>query len=329
MSRVARSAAAALPPAPETSGLLVVDKPAGPTSHDVVAIVRRALGAPGAGHLGTLDPAATGLLLVALGAATRCIHLWQGGEKTYEAEFRFGVETSTDDMAGEVVTRREVNVDEAAIRAASVPLTGDLRQVPPMVSALKVGGRRLHEMARAGLTVERAARPVRVSEWTWLEFRLPEARARIRCSGGTYVRALARDLGDTLGCGAALSALRRTRSEPFGLERAVTLEDLRARNASELWSQGGIPLGEALTGRPGLELSAEETEKLGHGNPFPRAVAGLPVAADSAANDPLVLRDEAGTPLALAERRPDPFDPAVTWIQPRVVFPWAVDEGRP
>ncbi|MEO5618399.1 MAG: tRNA pseudouridine(55) synthase TruB [Candidatus Eisenbacteria bacterium] len=360
MSRAARSAPAIVPPAPETSGLLMVDKPAGPTSHDIVAIVRRALSAPGAGHLGTLDPPATGLLVVALGAATRCIHLWQGGEKTYEATLAFGVETSTDDLAGEVVARHEDRVDEAAIRAAALALTGEILQVPPMVSALKVRGRRLHEMARAGLTVERVARRVRVTEWTWLEFNWPEARARIRCSGGTYVRALARDLGAALGCGAALSALRRLRSEPFGLEHAVTCDELRTRDAASLWASGGIPLAAALAGRPGLEITAEEAEKLAHGNPFPRSVdafalptgagmaggpgaAGAVVgAADGAADGKpaadsgseakdgtLVLWDTAKIPLALAAWRPDPLDPALGWIRPRVVFPWALGErGR-
>jgi tRNA pseudouridine55 synthase len=321
----ARSPVAPLPPAPETSGLLVVDKPAGPTSHDVVAIVRRALASPGAGHLGTLDPPATGLLLVALGAATRCIHLWQGGEKTYEATFSFGVETSTDDLAGEVTARREVNVDEDAIRAATLPLTGDLLQVPPMVSALKVRGRRLHEMARAGLTVEREARPVRVSEWTWLEFRLPEARALIRCSGGTYVRALARDLGAALGCGAALSALRRLRSEPFGLEHAVTVDELRSETPAALWAKGGIPLASGLRSQPAFVITEEEGRKLAHGNPFPRPIEDFAVALGAMAPaESVVLWHAAGTPLALAEWRADPLDPALGWIRPRVVFPWAV-----
>jgi len=291
--------------------------------------VRRALGAPGAGHLGTLDPPATGLLLVAVGAATRCLALWQGGEKTYEVTLRFGVETATDDLAGEVVARRDVEASEEAIRAAALAFSGDTLQVPPMVSAIKVQGRRLHALARAGHTVERAPRPVHVAEWTWLEFRLPEARARIRCSGGTYVRALVRDLGAALGCGAAVAELRRLRSEPFGLDPSVTLDDLRAASPAELWSRGGIPLALALASLPSLEVAGSEVTRLGHGNPFPRPAREAPAAMATPMGEVLVLVDAGGEPLALAERRADPGDPAVAWLQPRVVFPWAVAaDGR-
>src|SRR5258706_301917 len=224
-----------LPPVPgrrdpavaEWSGLLAMDKPVGVTSHDVVDLVRRRLRAKGAGHLGTLDPGASGLLMIALGAATRCSTVWQGGEKTYEATIRFGVTTSTQDLQGEVEIERPTDaLNEPAVRDASAAFTGGLLQVPPMMSALKVGGQRLYRLARRGETVEREARPIRVAEWTWLSFQLPQARCRIRCSGGTYRRTLAHDLGEGLGTGAALRALRRLRSEPFDLERASRLRDL-------------------------------------------------------------------------------------------------------
>ncbi len=308
----------------ERSGLLAVDKPAGPTSHDVVARVRRALGAPGAGHLGTLDPPATGLLLVAVGAATRCLALWQGGEKTYDAAFRFGIETATHDLAGAPVRHSDARPGEAAIREASRALTGDLLQVPPMVSAIKVGGRRLHVLAREGRTVERAPRPVRVAVWDWLEIAPDEARARIRCSGGTYVRALARDLGRALGCGSALASLRRLRSEPFGLERSVSGAELLEGDEASLWAKGGIPLDEALAVVPSLGLTAAEAAAIGQGRAIARPAADVPAPAPTALGALLLLRGEDRTPLALAEPGPDAREAAVVRLQPRIVFPWAV-----
>jgi len=218
--------AIAASPAAPWSGLLAVDKPLGVTSHDVVEKVRRRLKARGAGHLGTLDPGASGLLLLALGAATRCIPVWQGGEKTYEGTLELGVITSTQDLQGEVLERRPLTVSGAAVREAALAFVGETEQIPPMVPALRSHGRRLYELARRGEEVERAPRKVRVTEWTWLEFALPLARFRVRCSGGTYVRTLAHDLGQRLGTGAALKALRRLRSEPFGIERAVALSEI-------------------------------------------------------------------------------------------------------
>lgn len=310
----------------ERSGLLVVDKSAGVTSHDVVELVRKKLVAPGAGHLGTLDPSATGLLLVAIGAATRCVPVWQGGEKTYEATLRLGVTTSSQDLDGEVIERREPAAGEAELRAASAALTGDLEQVPPMVSALKVGGRRLHELARRGLSVERAPRKVHVAEWTWLEFALPDARFRVRCSGGTYVRTLAHDLGQRLGCGAALASLRRLRSEPFDLARSVQVAEIRDGDRDDVWERAGIPLAAALAHLAAVTADERDADAIGHGQPLLRAAGA--VAADANDETPIVIRDEGGVPLALARRRPDPADPGRERLEPRVVMPWAVRVGR-
>jgi len=307
---------------PETSGLLAVDKAAGLTSHDVVELVRRRLGAPGAGHLGTLDPGATGLLLIAVGAATRCVPVWQRGEKTYEATIRFGVETTTQDLEGEVVARRDTIPTEPAVREATPEFVGNLSQLPPMVSAIKVGGVRLHELARRGETAERAPRRVRVEEWSWLEFALPEARCRIRCSGGTYVRTLAHDLGRRLGCGAAVATLRRLRSEPFDLSHAVTLEELRHLEPEAIWSRAAL-LRESLAHLPSFRLSEDEARRIGHGNPV-RREAGECGADRAPERLEAVLVDGEGTPLALASRR---ADPGGFWLQPQVVFPWAVREG--
>lgn len=256
---------------PAWSGLLPVDKPPGATSHDVVERVRRRLSAPGAGHLGTLDPMATGLLLVAIGSATRCIPVWRDTEKTYEAEVLFGVTTDSQDTSGAMIERRPVVFDEAAVRAATKSFTGTIEQIPPMVSALKVGGERLHRLARRGIEVERQPRRVTVSEWTWLSFDLPRARFRVRCSSGTYVRTLAHDLGQRLGSGAALAALRRTRIEPWGLERAVTWDALDALAPDRVFEHSGIPLEEALGSLPRVDLDREGALALGHGQRVPLA----------------------------------------------------------
>ena len=308
------------------AGLLLIDKPVGVTSHDVVIRVRRRLRAPGAGHLGTLDPAASGLLVVAMGAATRAIQVWQGGEKTYEGTILFGVVTATQDLQGEVLERRPVGADEAAVRAAARAFVGELDQVPPMVSALKVGGRRLHRLARRGLTVERAPRRVRVVSWEWLGFDLPEARFRVRCSSGTYVRTLAHDLGATLGCGAALKALRRTRSEPFDLERALPSRELDALAPAAALARAGVPLDQALEVLPAVILDPAATAAIGTGGRPIVAAPGLPRLGGDRS---VVLRDQEGRALALGELQPHGDDPALAVACPHVVFPWAVRTGRP
>jgi len=307
-------------------GLLALDKPPGMTSHDVVLEVRRRLGSRGAGHLGTLDPAASGLLLVALGAATRAIAVWQGGEKTYEARVRFGWTTDSQDLEGEVLSRRDASgLTEAAVRAASRAMVGEIAQVPPMVSALKVGGQRLHRLARRGVTVERAPRRVRVAEWEWLDFALPEAAFRVRCSAGTYVRTLVHDLGASLGTGAALAALRRTRSEPFGIERAMALADLRSLPAAEVLARAGIPLEEALAPLPSVTLEEGAAFGIGTGRPVAVEPGTAPLGAGPHS---VVLRDPRGAALALGELRPHAA-PGQALACPHVVFRWAVRTGRP
>ena len=307
------------------NGLVAIDKPAGVTSHDVVALLRKRLGSPGAGHLGTLDPSATGLLIVALGAATRAIRVWQGGTKTYQATLRFGVVTDSQDLAGRVLETRDTSgLDEARVRAASDAFIGTTEQVPPMVSALKVGGERLHALARRGVEVERAPRVVTVHAWEWLGFDLPEARCRVTCSGGTYVRTLAHDLGAALGTGAALAALRRTRSEPFGLERAVPLAALDAWTPEQVLERAGIPLDEALGVLPSVPLDEAAASLLGMGGR--PAIASPPPALP----DPplaVVFRDVSGRALALGARLPDPARSAHSLAAASVVFPWAVRSG--
>lgn len=311
--------------APPFVGLLALDKSIGPTSHDAVLKVRRRLRSPGAGHLGTLDPGASGLLLIALGAATRAIPVWQGGQKTYQGRAVFGVVTASQDMDGEVLERRPTQgLDAARVHAATQPFVGDLEQVPPMVSAVKVAGERLHRLARRGLDVERSPRNVRVVEWEWLEFALPEAAFRVRCSGGTYVRTLVHDLGQRLGTGAALTALRRTRSEPFGIERAVTLDDLDRLTPAEVLERGGIPLDEALGVLPSVVLDESAAIEAGMGG---RPLVTRGDAPLGAGQRSVVLRDTAGQALALAELTASDHDDRAVAC-PHVVFPWAVRTGR-
>lgn len=232
------------------NGVLLIDKPAGPTSHDVVLRVRRALGTRDAGHTGTLDPAATGLLAVCVGDALKVQRWLVDGDKAYLATVAFGAATETEDAEGAVTARGDPgSLTEEAVRTALAAFTGEIDQLPPMYSAVRVDGRRLHESARAGLAVERAPRRVMVHALTLLGLEaagadgLRQARVEVRCGKGTFVRTLAADLGRALGVPAHLSALRRTAAGPFRLEAALPLDAIEA-----LASQG--PAGrEALAGR--------------------------------------------------------------------------------
>ncbi|MGN6273260.1 MAG: tRNA pseudouridine(55) synthase TruB [Protaetiibacter sp.] len=215
-----------------TSGILLVDKPRGVTSHDVVARARRVLGTRKVGHAGTLDPMATGLLLLGVDSATRLLTYLVGLDKEYTATIQLGVATDTDDAEGEVVARVDASrVTDAAIASGIAALTGGIEQVPSTFSAIKVDGRRAYDRARAGERVELAARPVTIRAFELLAARREGAvtalDVRVACSSGTYVRALARDLGAGLGVGGHLTALRRTRVGPFSVADAVELPDPR------------------------------------------------------------------------------------------------------
>ncbi len=308
----------------EWSGLLPVDKPTGVTSHDVVDRARRRLGVRAVGHLGTLDPAASGLLVLAVGAATRCVVVWQGGRKTYAGAARFGVVTDSQDLQGRVLATSDQRPTEADVRAAATSLTGELAQVPPMVSALKRGGERLYEIARRGETVERKPRPVRVDSWRWREFTPDEALFEVDCSGGTYVRTLVHDLGAALGCGAALATLRRLRSEPFAVERACPWAVLVGADAADpavALASWGVPLDRALETLPAVVLDAEDAAAVGHGQ-GPRVKPG-PAPLDAGPRS-VVFRTADGRALALGELRREGDG---VRARPTVVFPWAVREG--
>jgi tRNA pseudouridine55 synthase len=219
------------------NGLLIVDKPEGMTSFDVVAVLRRTLKTQRAGHTGTLDPMATGVLPVCLGEATKLVPFILEGDKTYEAAIRLGACTDTQDRTGKVIAEAPVppTLTRDSLEQVLARFRGEIDQAPPMYSAIRVDGKRLYELAREGKEVARAARRVTVHELEVLDFAPPDLRVRVRCSKGTYVRTLGHDLGEALGCHAHLTALRRTESAGFSIDQAVTLDVLSqlARTAPE------------------------------------------------------------------------------------------------
>ncbi len=274
---------------PTPSGLVVVDKPAGLTSHDVVGRLRRILRTRKVGHAGTLDPMATGVLVCGVERGTKLLGHLALDTKAYTATIRLGAATTTDDAEGETLSTADASgVSDAAIAAGIAALTGAIQQVPSSVSAIKVDGQRAYARVRAGEDVVLPARPVTVSAFTLLERRGTDLDVVVECSSGTYVRALARDLGAGLGVGAHLTALRRTRVGPFTLDHARTLDQLDADPTLSL------PLDEAVAvAFPRRDLDAPAAADVRHGRPLPPS--GLPGVHGVFAVDGRVLalmRDE-------------------------------------
>jgi tRNA pseudouridine55 synthase len=328
--------------------VLIIDKPAGWTSHDVVARVRRVLRERRVGHTGTLDPFATGVLVVLVGRATRLAQFLAGAEKEYEALVRFGYATETGDLTG--ARRRELPPTEtptenapveapgarlcakwsgAEIESALESLRGDIEQVPPMYSAKKVGGKKLYELARRGIEIERAAVSVKIRE---LEV-LPDGDASLRenedgscdlplrvvCSAGTYIRVLAEDLGARLGAGAHLAALRRTRAGTFHLGQSVTLERLAERMEAGELEQLIIAPDAALPEMPFVHLTGEEARRARHGAAL--RVAPGDISRSLTEGEPVKMRDEAGNLIAVGI-----YDAGRASLQPRVMLD--VDEEK-
>jgi len=250
------------------SGILLIDKPAGPSSFEVVRRVRRALKVRKAGHGGTLDPFATGLLLLCLGEATKLVPFLMPEPKTYRAVVKLGEETDTQDLTGEVVARSDELPEPEQIYEAAARFVGEIEQIPPMYSALHHQGERLYHLARRGETVDVKPRKVTVYELEVQEVALPLVTITVTCSPGTYIRTLAADLGRALGCGAHLAALRRLAVGPFAVEEALTLEALRELSREELASRI-IPLADCLPGLQEIKVGPEEAERLGHGQTLP------------------------------------------------------------
>jgi tRNA pseudouridine55 synthase len=208
-------------------GVIVVDKPCGFTSHDVVAVVRRKLKTRRVGHAGTLDPLATGVLVILVGRSTKLFEKFVSFDKAYQATMRLGTKTHTADIQGEVISEKPFSgVTRGAVEEAFGKLTGLIEQTPPMVSALKYRGERLYKLARKGITIDRAARQIRIDVLKVVNFDLPHVQFYLECSKGTYVRQIAEDVGEALGCGACITEIRRTKVGPFVLEGSVKLEDL-------------------------------------------------------------------------------------------------------
>jgi len=285
-------------------GLVVVDKPAGCTSHDVVARLRHVYGQRRVGHAGTLDPDATGVLLVGLGRVTRLLRFLAETGKTYRGEVVLGVATSTLDGAGAVLDRTPMPVTRAQLDDVAGRFIGDLQQVPPMVSALKVGGRRLHDLARHGVEVERVPRPVRIDRLDIEHFEpgpYPVATILVECSTGTYVRSLAADLGAALGGCAHLGALRRLRVGSFDVSEAHTLETIAATPDEVLLTPAT-----AMRDLERLEVDDEQARAVRHGMTFPCSTLPAPLGTG-----PFAVADGRGELLAVYERRNAGIKPAV------------------
>jgi len=248
------------------SGVLVIDKPVGMTSHDVVQVVRKGTNIRRAGHTGTLDPRASGVLIVLVGPAVRLSEYVSASDKRYQAVITLGKTTDTYDEDGMQTSTAPVTVTEEQFERELKTFVGDIEQVPPPYSAVKVNGRKAYDMARHGEEVDLSPRIISVYSLELLEWAPPEVVIDIFCSSGTYVRSLAHDMGERLGCGATLTGLRRTKSGRFTLRDAVPLRKLNETFANGTWYQYLIPAAEALSDWPALELSIEQMETVRHGN---------------------------------------------------------------
>lgn len=290
-------------PVPPEGGVLPVDKPSGPTSHDVVARARRALDERKIGHTGTLDPFASGLLLLCVGPATRLSEYLTGLDKSYRARVLLGARTATHDPEGDVLEADERwrELERSTVESALEGLRGRIMQRPPAYSAKKIGGEAAHRRVRRGETVELEPVEVVVHELGLERFDLPELELSVRCSSGTYVRALARDLGEILGSGAHLTFLRRTSVGHFSVDAAVPVDDLDEVSAARAW----ISPAEALAHLPQLELDSDEVTRLGHGQRIDSPAPDLADGTMAALHD--------GHLVAVVEQRSGR-------IQPRKVF---------
>jgi tRNA pseudouridine55 synthase len=284
---------------------VIVDKPAGLTSHDVVGRCRRFFGTRKVGHAGTLDPMATGVLVVGIERATKILGLLTATDKSYAATIRLGRTTTTEDAEGEVLQEvSATHVTDSAIDAAVAALRGDIEQVPSAVSAIKVGGQRAYKLAREGQAVELAARPVRIDRFDVLAVRrldtFVDIDVEVDCSSGTYIRALARDVGATLGVGGHLTALRRTKVGRYGLDEARTVEQL------EDDARLSYGLDEAcLLGFPRRDLTAAETEDARHGRPLaPAGIDGVYAATAPDGRVIALLRDGTSRTASVVVLRP-------------------------
>lgn len=263
-------------------GLILVDKPVGPTSHRVVHRVRQGTGIRKVGHAGTLDPRASGLLVLCLGAATRLSEYLSSSSKCYEAVIRFGATTRTYDGDGEVVRRSMEIPMRGQVDAELKSFTGEIQQIPPPFSAVKVAGQRAYDLARSGKAVDLGPRSVTIYALRVRDYQPPDLALEIECSAGTYIRSLAHDLGEHLGCGAYLGALRRTKAGPFSLDQAVTFDRLENAFLDGTWMSFVRPATEAVPEFAQLQFDAERVDRirLGHSVAAAPGSRGLACALD-------------------------------------------------
>ncbi len=251
------------------NGIISIDKPEGWTSQDVTARLRRVFNTRRIGHGGTLDPMATGVLPVFVGRATRGVEFFEHAEKTYEAALRLGVTTDTEDITGTVLEEKDVSVTEADLMEVLGRFRGEIMQVPPMYSALKVNGRKLYDLARAGKEVERQPRPITIYELECLEFSRNEARLRVRCSKGTYIRTLCKDIGEALGCGGCMAALRRVQAGEYTIADSVSLDRLLSESEQGMEVEHYLkPVDSMFASFPAITLTPNQTKRVRNGNSF-------------------------------------------------------------
>ncbi len=246
-------------------GIVIVDKPQDWTSQDVTAKLRGVFQTRRIGHGGTLDPMATGVLPVFVGRATRAVEFFEHAEKTYEAVLRLGITTDTEDMSGTVLEEKPVHVTEAEFLQALEGFRGEIQQIPPMYSAIKVNGQKLCDLARKGKEVERQPRTVTIHKLTCLEFTGHTARLRVRCSKGTYIRTLCKDIGAALGCGGCMAALRRTAAGAYTVEEAIPLAQLIGADRPEAYLRGVDTL---FARHPAVTLTLRQETRCRNGNSF-------------------------------------------------------------
>jgi tRNA pseudouridine55 synthase len=300
----------------ELDGILNFNKPEGMTSHDVVARVRRISGQKKVGHAGTLDPMASGVLLLCLGQATRVAEYLMAGDKLYDARIRLGIATDTYDAEGRISAQADVTVTRAQVERELSTFVGKLAQTPPMYSALKHEGTALYRLARQGQTVARAPRPVEIYALELLEWASPELRVQVRCSKGTYIRSLAHDLGQRLQCGAHLAGLVRLASGPFRIEQAITQTEMEEAFAAGGGAQLLEPLDAALQAFPAVTVDSATATALAHGQRVE-----LPAGVDA----PLSRAYSAdGHLLALLRH-----DQQRLWQPHKVFVRWGDDESNP
>lgn len=251
-------------------GIVIVDKPQGWTSQDVTARLRRVFGTRRIGHGGTLDPMATGVLPVFVGRATRAVEFFEHAEKTYETVLRLGITTDTEDMTGTVLTEENVSFTEEQLQETLAAFRGEILQVPPMYSALKVNGQKLCDLARKGKTVERQPRPITIHELTLVERGENTLRLRVRCSKGTYIRTLCKDIGEKLGCGGCMESLRRVAAGEYTVDEAVPLQTLLDTEEPEKYLRDVDTM---FRKYPAVTLTANQETRCRNGNAFSVSLA--------------------------------------------------------